>query len=103
MTLRHALAELPRQDAATGDRQAAAGSRLRHGQIENVLFQRREIELPGDHPRPARVGRKPCERRGRAADRQMVIQPAGRDVLARPMGQSGWTPPAPFRLGRSFG
>ena len=63
----HPFAELPRQDAAAGDRQAAGLRRLGDGADENVLLDAGEIQLPGDDagatrrpgkmPRAVRPGR----------------------------------------------
>ena len=50
-----ALAELTRQDAAAGDRQAPLCRRLRHGEVEHVLLDAGEIEPPRDHAGAARA------------------------------------------------
>jgi hypothetical protein len=73
-----ALAELPCQDAAPGDRQAPLCRWLRHGEVEHVLFDAGEIEPPRDHAGAAgRLGKRRQLFR-RPTDRQMMVLPVGR-------------------------
>ncbi len=69
------LAELAREEVATGDRQTPLGYRLRCGQVEDVFLDAREIEAPRDDTRPMRRRDKARDRLGRAADRQVMVEP----------------------------
>ena len=71
-------AELPRQDAAAGDRQPPLARRRRHRQGEHVLLEAGDVEPPGDDPGATRRRGEVTDLRVGPAHRQMVVAPVRR-------------------------